>query len=134
VFERGRTLLAYGAKLHRLRRQAEARRMLRAALELFEGLGADAWTELARAELRKAGGRIRVSGDGLTPAERRVAEVVARGASNREAASELFLSEKTVEFHLGQIYRKLGVRSRTQLTLAVRGEASSDLDRSGLGA
>ena len=120
VFERARTLLAHGARLHRARRQAEARRRLHAARLVFERLGAETWAQLARSELRAAGGRLRASSDGLTPAELRVAEAVARGATNREVATELFLSPKTVEFHLGHVYRKLGVRSRTQLTLALQ--------------
>ena len=120
LFERGRTLLAHGTKLHRLRRQAEARRRLHAALDVFEELGAHAWADRARAELHAAGGRIRVSGDGITPAELRVAQAVARGATNRDVATALFLSQKTVESHLRQIYRKLGVRSRTQLVLALQ--------------
>jgi DNA-binding CsgD family transcriptional regulator len=74
---------------------------------------------LARSELRLAGGRPRreaVSGpDSLTPSERRVAELVAAGSSNREAAQALFVTEKTIETHLGRAYKKLGVRSRGQL-------------------
>ena len=120
VFEHGRTLLAHGAKLHRARRRADARRQLHAALKLFERLGAEAWAELARSELHAAGGRLRSSGDGLSPAELRVARAVARGATNREVATELYLSERTVEFHLMHVYRKLGVRSRTQLSLSLQ--------------
>ena len=120
VFERGRTLLAHGGKLHRVRRQADARRQLHRALKLFEDLGAEAWAELARSELRAAGGRLRASRDGLSPAELRVARAVARGATNREVATELYLSERTVEFHLMRVYRKLGVRSRTQLAISLQ--------------
>jgi DNA-binding CsgD family transcriptional regulator len=120
-FERARTLLAFGRRLHRARRRAEARDRLRAALDGFERLGADAWAGQAGAELRAAGARRRPSpdGDALTPQERRVAEAVRRGASNRAIAADLFLSPKTVEFHLHQIYRKLGVHSRTQLIAAL---------------
>jgi DNA-binding CsgD family transcriptional regulator len=116
-FERARTLLAYGRRLHRARRRAQARDRLRAALDGFERLGADAWAGQARAELSAAGARRRREPDGsaLTAQERRVAAAVRRGASNRAIAAELFLSPKTVEFHLRQIYRKLGVHSRTQL-------------------
>jgi DNA-binding NarL/FixJ family response regulator len=81
-------------------------------------LGAEPWAETALAELRAAGGRrsrAAAERDELTAQERRVALAVARGASNREVASELFLSPKTIEFHLRLIYRKLGVRSRSQL-------------------
>ena len=93
----------------------------RAALDGFERLGADAWAGQAGAELRAAGARRRPSpdGDALTPQERRVAEAVRRGASNRAIAADLFLSPKTVEFHLRQIYRKLDVHSRTQLIVAL---------------
>ena len=115
-FERARTLLAFGRRLHRARRRGEARARLHDALAGFERLGAQAWAEQARSELRAAGGRRRRPGDGsLTDQETRVAAAVRRGASNREIAAELFLAPKTIEFHLGRIYRKLGVGSRSQL-------------------
>ena len=116
-FERARTLLAYGRRLHRSCRRAEARERLRAALDGFEQLHADAWARQAEAELRAAGARRRQAADerALTAQEQRVAEAVRRGASNRDIATDLFLSPKTVEFHLRQIYRKLDVHSRTQL-------------------
>ena len=88
----------------------------------FERLHADAWARQAEAELRAAGGRHRLPAQddrALTPQERRVAAAVRRGASNRDIAADLFLSPKTVEFHLRQIYRKLDVRSRTQLVAAL---------------
>jgi len=120
-FERARTLLAYGRRLHRACRRAAARQHLRAALEAFEQLRADAWASQAEAELRAAGGRHKPPQDdrALTPQERRVAAAVRRGASNRDIAADLFLSPKTVEFHLRQIYRKLDVHSRTQLIVAL---------------
>jgi DNA-binding CsgD family transcriptional regulator len=121
-FERARTLLAYGRRLHRTRRRAEARGRLREALAGFERLRAAAWTAQAERELRAAGARRSRQGpaDGtLTNQERRVAEAVRRGASNREIAAELFLSPKTIEFHLRQIYAKLNVHSRTQLVAAL---------------
>ena len=117
-FERARTLLVYGSRLHRARRRVEARERLRQAKAIFDELGATPWAARAEAELRAAGAirrRPSAGPDELTPQELRVALAVARGATNREVAVELFLSPKTVEFHLGQIYRKLGVRSRTQL-------------------
>jgi ATP/maltotriose-dependent transcriptional regulator MalT len=122
-FERARTLLAFGRRLHRSCRRAEARERLRAALEAFEQLHADAWTRQAEAELRAAGARRRPERDehALTPQELRVAAAVQRGASNRDIAADLFLSPKTVEFHLRQIYRKLDVHSRTQLVAALAG-------------
>jgi DNA-binding CsgD family transcriptional regulator len=115
-FERARTLLAYGRRLHRARRRAEARERLREARDGFADLGADAWVAQAESELRAAGARRRrARSDSLTPQEARVATAVGRGLSNREAAAELFLSPRTIEFHLRQIYRKLGIHSRTQL-------------------
>jgi DNA-binding CsgD family transcriptional regulator len=122
-FERARTLLAYGRRLHRARRRAEARGRLREALAAFERLGAGAWAAQARDELRAAGARRRAPrSDGLTPQEQRVVAAVRRGATNREIAAEMFLAPKTVEFHLRQIYRKLGVRSRTQLVATLAGD------------
>lgn len=122
-FERSRTLLAHGRRLHRARRRAEARERLRAALRGFEALGARAWAAQATHELRAAGARRRaVRDDRLTPQELRVAGAVRRGASNREIAAELFLSPKTIEFHLRQIYRKLGVGSRAQLVATLARE------------
>jgi DNA-binding CsgD family transcriptional regulator len=124
-FERARTLLAFGTRLHRARRRVEARRRLRCALETFERLRAEPWAERARAELRAAGAikRERVGDpDELTAQEVRVSRAVARGATNREVAAEMFLSPKTIEFHLGCVYRKLGIHSRTELAaLAAQG-------------
>jgi DNA-binding CsgD family transcriptional regulator len=128
-FERARTLLAFGRRLHRSRRRADARERLRAALEGFERLRASAWARQAEAELRAAGARRRRERDdrALTPQELRVAAAVQRGLSNRDIAADLFLSPKTVEFHLRQIYRKLDVHSRTQLVavLADAGQAGA---------
>jgi DNA-binding CsgD family transcriptional regulator len=124
-FERARTLLAYGRRLHRARRRAEARERLREALASFERMGAAAWAVQAERELRAAGARRRRGGveDGRpTAQELRVAAAVRRGATNREIAAQLFLSPKTVEFHLSQIYAKLGVHSRTQLVGALAEE------------
>lgn len=120
-FERARTLLAWGMRLHRARRRADARERIRAALATFEQLGAEPWAHLARAELRAAGGRRRrvVADDALTAQEERVARAAAGGATTREIATELFLSPKTVEFHLGRVYRKLGVHSRAELAGAL---------------
>jgi DNA-binding CsgD family transcriptional regulator len=128
-FERARTLLAFGSRLHRDRRRVEARERLRESLAIFERLGANPWAEQARAELRAAGATPRRDvddSDELTPQELRVAFAVARGAKNREVAAELFLSPKTVEFHLGRIYRKLGIHSRTELAARVADGALSD--------
>src|SRR6185437_5304596 len=113
-FERARTLLAFGRRLHRARRRREA-------LGGFGQLGARAWAEQAEAELSAAGARRRREPDDstLTAQELRVVAAVQRGASSRDIAADLFLSPKTVEFHLRQIYRKLGVHSRTQLIAAL---------------
>jgi DNA-binding NarL/FixJ family response regulator len=106
--------------LHRARRRVEARERLRDALAGFEHLRATPWAEQAHDELRAAGARRRAARDGaLTAQELRVAEAVRRGATNREIAAELFLAPKTIDFHLRQIYRKLGVHSRTQLVAAL---------------
>jgi DNA-binding CsgD family transcriptional regulator len=119
-FERARTQLCFGERLRRTRRRVEAREQLRAALATFEQLGARPWADHAQAELAASGETAKrrdpTAAEKLTPQELQVALTVARGATNREAASALFLSPKTVEFHLGHIYRKLGIRSRSQLT------------------
>jgi DNA-binding CsgD family transcriptional regulator len=119
-FELARTHLCRGERLRRAGRRTDARRALRLAIDEFDRLGAHAWTRRARAELRATGGdprrrRGRAERDQLTAHELQVALIVANGASNREAAAALFLSPKTIEFHLAHIYRKLGVHTRTQL-------------------
>jgi DNA-binding CsgD family transcriptional regulator len=118
-FERARTLLALGERRRRARRVRDAREPLAAALETFESLGAARWAEWARRELRAAGTRARparpAATGALTPQELQVALTVARGATNREAATALLISPKTVEYHLARVYAKLGVRSRAEL-------------------
>lgn len=120
-FEVGRTLLAFGARLHRARRRAQACERLRAALDEFDRLGAAPWSQRAAAELRAAGARRRraADSDDLTAQEVRVALAVASGATSRQVAAELFLSTKTIEFHLMRVYRKLDIRSRAELATAV---------------
>jgi DNA-binding CsgD family transcriptional regulator len=113
-FERARTLLIHGTMLRRAKRRKAAREAIEEALSIFESLPAPVWAENARAERARIGGRA-PSGDGLTPSERRIAEVVAAGKTNKEAAAELFLSVHTVEDALKRVYRKVGVRSRTEL-------------------
>jgi DNA-binding CsgD family transcriptional regulator len=113
-FELGRTLLVRGAVERRAKRKREARDTLTKALEVFDGLGAALWADKARAELARIGGRAPSSLD-LTPTEDRVAALVAAGSTNREVADALFVSIHTVEANLKRIYRKLGVRSRTEL-------------------
>jgi DNA-binding CsgD family transcriptional regulator len=112
--EHGRTLLALGTHQRRARKRRAARESLQASLSLFQKLGAELWAERARAELARIGGRAPASGD-LTPSERRIAELVAAGKTNREVAALLVIADRTVESALTQIYRKLDVRSRTEL-------------------
>ncbi|HET9545215.1 MAG TPA: AAA family ATPase [Gaiellaceae bacterium] len=112
--ERARTLIARGAFLRRGKRKREARESLEQAVALCEEVGAAVWAERARSELGRIGGRAPSRGE-LTPAERRVAELVAEGRTNREVAAALFLSDRTVEGHLSRVYMKLGVRSRAEL-------------------
>ncbi|MBW0134417.1 helix-turn-helix transcriptional regulator [Pseudonocardia abyssalis] len=121
--ERARALTALGAALRRSGRRVEARVPLRAGLDLALARGAGAVADLAHEELVAAGGRprrLRATGvDALTATERRVATMVAGGLTNRAVAQALFVSEKTVETHLGHTDRKLGVTSRTQLGAAL---------------
>ena len=116
-FDRARSELCQGQSLRRAGRREAATGPLRSALAAFAALAADPWAERARAALRKCGvtapGR-KTQGD-LTAQERKVAVLAARGLTNREVAERMFLSVKTVEFHLANVYRKCGVRSRTQL-------------------
>jgi DNA-binding CsgD family transcriptional regulator len=118
-FAQVRLELCLGERLRRAGRRVDARAHLRSALALAEHLGAKSWAERARSELRASGESIRspahASRDTLTPQELKVALVVAEGLSNREAATALFLSPKTIEAHLGRVYRKLGITSRGQL-------------------
>jgi DNA-binding CsgD family transcriptional regulator len=121
-FELARTQLVFGEWLRRERRVTEAETLLHEAATTFERLGAARWRARALAE-REARGRrtrpaTRPTGE-LTPQEYRVASAVAAGATNREAAAALFLSPRTVEHHLAAVYRKLGVRSRSELTRLV---------------
>jgi DNA-binding CsgD family transcriptional regulator len=112
--ERARALLVLGQVRRRAKQRGAAREALDAARALFEEIGAPLWAERARAELRRVGGR-RASPDELTPSERRIAELVADGRTNREVAAELFVTVHTVEKALTRAYRKLGVSSRTEL-------------------
>jgi DNA-binding CsgD family transcriptional regulator len=121
-FQEARTRLQHGELLRRRRRRADARAELTAALAMFEQLGAEPWAAQARSELRATGVTARPRHPGqqqLTPQELRVALVVADGATNAEAAVQLFLSAKTVEYHLSGAYRKLGIRSRGKLVRAL---------------
>ena len=119
--DHGRALLALGAAQRRGRRKSEARRSLERAREIFEGIEAPLWAANARRELAAIGGRPRAE-VGLTASERRVAELVASGRTNKEVAAALFISAKTVEGHLANVYTKLGVRSRAELARKVASE------------
>jgi DNA-binding CsgD family transcriptional regulator len=119
AFETGRTRLAFGGRLRRAKQRARSRQELRAALETFEQLGAEPWAEQARAELAATGETARRRDpstlDDLTPQEFQIARMLASGMTTRETAAAAFLSPKTVEYHLRNTYRKLGIRSRDEL-------------------
>ena len=119
ALERARTLVDYGSALRRAGRLREAREPLRAGLDIAQACGAELLTRRALRETTAAGGRPRrtaLSGvESLTEREKQVASLAANGLSNREIGAELFVQRKTVEFHLGHAYRKLGVRSREAL-------------------
>ena len=119
-FERARTLLAQGIALRHARRRRDARAAIEEARDTFASLGAVLWEEKAAGELGRIGGR-RAAGSELTPAEERVAALVANGRTNKEVAAALFLTERTVESHLTHAYRKLGVRSRSELARRLAG-------------
>jgi DNA-binding CsgD family transcriptional regulator len=121
-FDRARTLLAYGAALRRAKRKADARSTLEHAVAEFERLEAATFAERARSELERIGGRRPSAGDGLTPTEQQIAELVAEGRSNKEVAAALFVTVKTVEANLSKVYAKLGIRSRAALARRLAGE------------
>jgi DNA-binding CsgD family transcriptional regulator len=119
--EEARSRLCHGERLRRAGRRVQARAELRAALALFERMRCTPWIERTESELRASGETLRAREprspiDELTPQELQVATLAAAGLSNKEAAARLFLSVKTIEAHLHRTYRKLGVRSRAELT------------------
>lgn len=122
-FESARTRLAYGSALRRSRRRVDARTPLREALVTFERLGAVPWADRAAAELEATGETALRRGAGviaaLTPQERQIATLLSQGRTSREAAVALFLSPKTVEYHLRHVYIKLGIHSREDLVKAM---------------
>ncbi|MEA2484401.1 MAG: hypothetical protein QOC55_2348 [Thermoleophilaceae bacterium] len=124
AFEMGRTRLAYGASLRRARKRIRAREELRCAVEIFERLGASPWADQAGAELAATGETARRRDastlDELTAQELQIARLLAAGKTTREGAAAVFLSPKTVEYHLRNIYRKLGIHSREELAAAFR--------------
>jgi DNA-binding CsgD family transcriptional regulator len=123
-FDRARALLTRGQVGRRFKRRGEARRSFEEAAEVFERMGAGAFAARARDELTRVGGRAAKSG--LTSTEQRIAELTARGLTTRETAAELFLSPKTVSNQLTAVYRKLGVRNRSELAARL---ASGSTDR-----
>jgi DNA-binding CsgD family transcriptional regulator len=129
AFDRARTALLYGEFLRRERRRVDARAQLRHALELFQQLGAAAWANRARAELRASGESARkrdhITVDELTPQELQIARFVAEGLSNKEVAAQLFLSPRTIDHHLRSVFSKLGITSRGQLARLPLGDAEA---------
>jgi DNA-binding CsgD family transcriptional regulator len=125
IFETARTQLAYGARLRRARRRTDARPPLRAALATFDELGAARWADLAAGELEATGEsthRREPSGvQTLTPQELQVSLLLGEGRTTREVAAAMFLSPKTVEYHLRKVYTKLGIRSRAELAEQLAG-------------
>jgi DNA-binding CsgD family transcriptional regulator len=123
AFETARTRLAFGSRLRRARKRVRAREELRVAVEIFERLGAQLWADQAAAELAATGERARRRDastlDELTPQELRIARLLADGKTTRETAAAIFVSPKTVEYHLRHVYAKLGIHSREELAGAL---------------
>jgi class 3 adenylate cyclase/ATP/maltotriose-dependent transcriptional regulator MalT len=113
------TLLVKGRLYRRARQRRAAADALAEALEIFERLGAPVWAEQTRAELERVG--LRRAPKALTVTERKVAELAARGLTNREVAAAAFISPKTVEANLARVYRKLGIHSRAELGARIEG-------------
>jgi DNA-binding CsgD family transcriptional regulator len=120
-FERARTDLLFGRELRRSRQPRLARDHLRRAAEDFTAAGAQVWADQAAAELRAAGAPADAppTVTALTTQQQRIARLVADGATNREVAASLYLSTRTVDHHLRNIFNRLGVRSRTELARAI---------------
>jgi DNA-binding CsgD family transcriptional regulator len=125
--EHARARLLYGEWLRREHRRLDAREQLRAAHAEFASIGMEAFAERARGELEATGETVRKRAVDtrvdLTPRERNVARLAGDGLSNHEIGSRLFLSQRTVEWHLGKVFTKLGVSSRRELTEALSDEA-----------
>jgi DNA-binding CsgD family transcriptional regulator len=135
-FQRARTMLLLGEHLRRERRRNEARKLLQTALDAFERLGARPWAERARRELRATGQTVRrrdeTTPTELTLQERQVAALVGEGATNKEAAAQLFLSPRTVEYHLRNVFSKLAISSRAELVrLRLADDATDRTERHG---
>ncbi len=128
-FERARTLLVYGQVLRRANERRRGRIVLEEALTLFDDLGAPAWADITRSELKRI--PVRREPADLTSTQEQVARLAAAGLTNREIASQAFISLKTVEANLSRAYVKLGVRSRTQLVNAMAAREQLSNDRKG---
>jgi DNA-binding CsgD family transcriptional regulator len=122
-FQRARAQLAFGQWLRRRRRIADSRDLLRAARDAFDALGCQAWGDRARRELRASGEssrrRVPEARDQLTAQELQIAQLAAKGLSNREIGQKLFVSPRTVSTHLYRIYPKLGISARGELASAL---------------
>ena len=121
------------ARLRRARQRVLAREQLRVAVDVFDRLGADPWSEMARAELAATGETARrrdpTTLNDLTPQELQIALRLAAGRTTRETAAALFLSPKTIEYHLRSVYRKLEIGSRSELTAAMTTPVARALSR-----
>ena len=128
-FLRGRLLLAYGAWLRRQRRSADARAPLRQARDIFDALGASPWSDRAREELRAAGEaslrRTAQVWEGLTPQELHIAQLAAQGHSNKVIGARLYLSHRTVGYHLQRVFSKIGITSRSGLSATLSTASNS---------
>jgi DNA-binding CsgD family transcriptional regulator len=131
AYETARTRLAYGERLRRARSRVKARKQLRTAAEVFERLDARPWAERARAELAASGETLRRRDpstiDELTPQELQIALLLAAGRTTREAAAAVFLSPKTIEYHLRHVYQKLAINSRAELAKALDAQTSESI-------
>jgi DNA-binding CsgD family transcriptional regulator len=133
AFEKARTQLAYGERLRRARNRVLARKQLREAIEVFERLDALPWAERARSELAATGETVRRRDhrtvDELTPQELQIGLLLAGGKTTRETAAALFLSPKTIEYHLRHVYQKLDIHSREELARSLAERATDAEDR-----
>jgi DNA-binding NarL/FixJ family response regulator len=127
-FDMARTLLAYAERLREAGRRKDALDHASAALKGFEAVGARLWSVRAEEEVRRLGSEPEPVSESafarLTSQECQVAQLAARGATNKEIGVHLFVSVKTVEYHLRNVYRKLGIRSRTELANVLLSDAS----------
>jgi DNA-binding CsgD family transcriptional regulator len=133
-FDLARTRLLYGEWLRREQRPRDARAQLRTAHDLFSEFGMEAFAQRAGGELQATGEKVSKGTAetryNLTPQESRISELALHGASNQDIAAQMFISLGTVEYHLHKVYRKLGIRSRTQLATSLRQPPPPGKDRS----